>query len=80
MTGAQNLDFCCCVKLGFLLLLVGVRCGVLCCRFVYHLGLLSYVADSAVRAAAGCLEWMGDELQKDFNSSSINPLACRCRG
>jgi hypothetical protein len=47
------------------------------CRFVYHLGLLSYVADSAVRAAAGCLEWLSDELQREFNATSINPLACR---
>lgn len=54
--------------------------GAALCRFVYHLGLLSYVADSAVRAAAGCLEWLSDELQREFNAASINPLACRYEG
>lgn len=49
-------------------------------RFVYHLGLLSHVADSAVRAAAGCIEWMSDEIQRDFNNSTQNPLACRWAG
>ena len=49
----------------------------MCFRLVYHLGLLSFVADSAVRAAAGCLEWMSGELQREFNANNINPLACR---
>eukprot|EP00775_Hariotina_reticulata_P011969 gene11969-12112_t len=43
----------------------------------YTLALLSPVASSTLHAARGLLEWMSDELQKDFNSTSVNPLICK---
>jgi len=51
----------------------------LVCREVkpYGLALLSPVASSTLHAARGLLEWMSDELQKDFNATSINPLNCK---
>lgn len=45
--------------------------------FVYDVVLLSCVADSVVRATAGLVEWMSDELQREFNSSTNNPLLCK---
>lgn len=54
---------------------------LLSCRgFVYDVVLLSCVADSVVRATAGLVEWLSDELQREFNTSNTNPLLCKYVG
>lgn len=42
--------------------------------FPYALALLSCVSDSTLHAAAGMLEWMSDELLRDFNRDFSNPM------
>lgn len=46
-------------------------------RKPYSLVLLSCVASSTLHAARGLLEWLSDELQKEFNFTCANPLACK---
>jgi hypothetical protein len=50
-------------------------CAVLLLRRLpYPLALLSYVGASTVDYARNMIEWMSDEVQKEFNTSNTNPL------
>jgi Cft2 family RNA processing exonuclease len=47
---------------------------VLLVRLPYPLALLSYVGASTIDYARNMIEWMSDEMQREFNTSNTNPL------